>query len=206
MGWYRYVPRMECYHGVLSLDHELSGRLVVDGEELVFDGGRGYVEKDWGRSFPSSWVWLQSNHFGRPGVSVTASVARIPWVTGAFTGHIAGLLLDGRLHRFATYTGASLAAVETRPGAAHVVLRDRRRELELEAEGAPSGALKAPVLGAMEGRADEALGATVRARLRELRGGRASVVFEGTDAHAGLEVMNEHRELHADPGGARRAG
>ena len=25
MGWYRYVPRMECYHGVLSLDHALSG-------------------------------------------------------------------------------------------------------------------------------------------------------------------------------------
>jgi hypothetical protein len=198
MGWYRYVPRMECYHGVLSMDHELRGRLVVDGDDLSFDGGRGYIEKDWGRSFPSSWVWLQSNHFGRPGVSVTCSVAKIPWFRGSFVGHIAGLLLDGRLHRFATYTGAVLAAVETSPGGAHIVLRDAREELTVEAEGAAIGALKAPVLGAMEGRADEALGATVHVRLRELRGGRPVVVFEGSGAHAGLEVMNERGELVPD--------
>lgn len=205
MGWYRYVPRMECYHGVLSMDHGLRGALLVDGEELALDGGRGYVEKDWGRSFPSSWVWLQSNHFGRPGVSVTCSVARIPWVRGSFTGHIAGLLLDGRLRRFATYTGAALAAVVTRPGGALVVLRDRRTELHIDAEGAVTGSLKAPVLGAMQGRADEALGARVRVQLRELRGRRPLVIFEGTGAHAGLEVMNERGEL-APEGPRRRRG
>jgi len=195
MGWYRYVPRMECYHGVLSMDHAVHGTLLVDGDELRLDGGRGYAEKDWGRSFPSSWIWLQSNHFGRPGASLTCSVARIPWLRGSFVGHIAGLLLDGRLHRFATYTGAALLAVETSPGAARVVLRDAREELEVEAQGAAPGALKAPVLGAMEGRADEALGARVRVRLRELRGGRPVVVFEGEGAHAGLEVMNDRGEL-----------
>ena len=31
MGWYAYVPFMECYHGVLSLDHGISGALTVDG-------------------------------------------------------------------------------------------------------------------------------------------------------------------------------
>ena len=49
MGWYRFVPRMECYHGVCSLDHAVDGALVIDGQSVVFDGGRGYVEKDWGR-------------------------------------------------------------------------------------------------------------------------------------------------------------
>jgi len=156
MGWYRFVPRMECYHGVLSMDHGLSGSLTVDGEELPFEGGRGYAEKDWGRSFPSSWIWAQSNHFGRPGVSVSASIARVPWMTGAFTGHIAGLLLDGDLHRFATYTGAKLACMETRPGSADVTLRDRRQELELHVDGALPSALKAPTLGSMEARAPTA--------------------------------------------------
>ena len=49
MGWYAWVPRMECYHGVLSFDHEVQGTLHVDGEPHGFDGGRGYTEKDWGR-------------------------------------------------------------------------------------------------------------------------------------------------------------
>jgi tocopherol cyclase len=177
------------------MDHALSGSLTVDGAELSFDGGRGYAEKDWGRSFPSSWIWAQSNHFERPGISVSASVARVPWMTGAFTGHIAGLLLDGDLHRFATYTGARLACMETRPGSADFTLRDRRQELELHVDGAAPAALKAPTLGSMEARADEALGTIVHVTLRAMRGGRAEKVFSGEGRHAGVEIMNDRGEL-----------
>lgn len=195
MGWYRFVPRMECYHGVLSMDHAVDGSLEIGPERLVLDGGRGYTEKDWGSSFPSSWVWAQSNTFEVPGVSVTLSVARVPWLTGAFTGHIAGLLHDGELHRFATYTGARPVCLTTGPGSADVVLRDTRKELEVHVEGASPSALKAPTLGAMVGRADEALGATVTVALRALRGGRATRIFEGTGRAAGVEVMNDRGEL-----------
>jgi hypothetical protein len=195
MGWYRYVPRMECYHGVLSMDHAVDGRLTIDGEQVDFGGGRGYIEKDWGRSFPSSWIWAQANHFARPGVSLTCSVAKIPWISGGFVGHIAGLLVDGRLLRFATYTGAWLAELETGPGSFRIVLRDHSRELEVRASGGAIGALKAPVLGAMEGRADEAMGGSLWLRLRELRGLRAVTVFEGAGAHTGIEVMNARAEL-----------
>lgn len=57
----------------------------------------------------------------------------------------------------------------------------------------------------MEGRAGGALGARVRVPLRELRGRRPVVVFEGDGAHAGLEVMNERAEL-APEGPRRRLG
>ena len=198
MGWYRYVPRMECYHGVLSMEHSLDGRLSIDGEDINFHGGRGYIEKDWGRSFPSSWVWAQSNHFSRAGVSVTCSVARIPWVSGSFVGHIAGMLIDGRLHRFATYTGAWLAVIETgTAGSFRVVLRDRSKELEIRGSGAAAGVLQAPVLGAMGGRAVESIGGELWVRLRELRGWRAVTLFEGAGAHAGIEAMNDRGELAA---------
>ena len=30
MGWYRYVPFMECYHGLVSMNHRLSGNLIMD--------------------------------------------------------------------------------------------------------------------------------------------------------------------------------
>lgn len=195
MGWYRFVPAMETYHGVLSMDHEVSGTIDVNGRVVCFDGGRGYAEKDWGRSFPSSWIWAQSNGFDRPGVSVTVSVAKVPWMTGAFIGHIAGLLLDGTLFRFATYTGAKLVCVETRPNAAHLVLRDRRHELDLVIEGCETAVLKAPVLGAMEGRDAESLGGTIGVTLRGLRGGAPTVLFEGTGRQAGVEVMDDLGEL-----------
>ncbi|MCB0022532.1 MAG: hypothetical protein KDD91_05820, partial [Caldilinea sp.] len=106
MDWYSFVPFMECYHGVLSLDHAVRGQLIIGGAAVDFHGGRGYIEKDWGEAFPRAWIWMQTNHFGRTGVSLTASVARIPWLGTAFRGFIVGLLCDGTLYRFASYTGA----------------------------------------------------------------------------------------------------
>ncbi len=195
MGWYRFVPRMETYHGVLSMDHGLSGSLTVDGAHIDFRGGRGYVEKDWGRSFPSSWIWAQSNSFERHGVSVSVSVAKVPWMTGSFVGNIAGLLLDGELHRFATYTGAKLTAIETGPNEAHITLTDKREELDVHVHGCKALILKAPVLGSMESRAAESLGGTIDVTLRTLRGGRAGVAFNGSGTCAGIEVMNDKDEL-----------
>jgi hypothetical protein len=199
MGWYRFVPRMETYHGVLSMDHAVSGSIVLDGERIDFDGGRGYVEKDWGRSFPSSWIWAQSNSFDYPGTSVSLSVAKVPWMTGAFVGNIAGLLHDGELHRFATYTGAKLRCLETTASEAHLVLGDRREELEVHLNGCEALVLKAPVLGAMEGRAAESLGGTIDVALRVVRGGQSKVVFQGSGRQAGIEIMNDAGELGDTP-------
>jgi len=55
--------------------------------------------------------------------------------------------------------------------------------------------LKAPVLGAMEGRDAESLGGTLDVTLRAVRGGRAQVVFDGTGQQAGIEIMNDADEL-----------
>ena len=97
--------------------------------------------------------WAQSNRFvddngaERPGVSLTLSVTH-PLARVQLTGHIAGLLLDdGRLMRFATYTGSRLAAVETYPGGAAIAVRDHEHELLAVVTGTRTGELKAPVLG-----------------------------------------------------------
>ncbi len=195
MGPYRFVPGMETYHGVLSMDHTVSGTVVLDGQTLVFDGGRGYAEKDWGRSFPSSWIWAQSNTFEAPGTSLMLSVAKIPWMTGAFTGSIAGLLAGGTLHRFATYTGARITCIQTGDNEAYLTLADRREELEVHLSGCTTLSLKAPVLGAMEGHDAESLGGTIGVTLRELRGGRAGVRFSGIGRQAGIEIMDRRGEL-----------
>jgi tocopherol cyclase len=192
MGWYRFVPRMECYHGVLSLDHALAGAVTLDGERLSFEGGRGYVEKDWGRSFPSSWIWAQSNHFDRAGVSATVSVARIPWLGSAFVGFIAGVKLDDQLFRFTTYTGARLESFRSGRDHASLCCSDADHVLEADLEGAMPAALKAPRHGRMLARADESLGGRLRIALRRKDG---ATLFTGTGRIAGVEVMDERGEL-----------
>lgn len=80
---------METNHGVLSLDHKVNGSITINGEAREFMDGRGYIEKDWGESFPSSWIWMQSNGFSEVGASFMLSIAVIPWLGSCFIGHLA---------------------------------------------------------------------------------------------------------------------
>ena len=108
MGWYAWMPKMECYHGVVSLNHTIVGRLRIDGRDADFGGGLGYIEKDWGKAFPAAWVWFQTNHFDAANTCITASVAIIPWVRRSFPGFIIGVWHNRLLYRFASYTGARI--------------------------------------------------------------------------------------------------
>lgn len=182
MGPYSFVPGMECNHGVLVMDAAAVG--TIDGDDLT--SGRIYVEKDWGRSFPRGWVWAQSNSFERPGVSVTCSIARVPFGRRAFAGFIIGFAVDGVLHRFTTYTGARLRQLLVRQAEVEVTVADRRRRLSLRMERAAGAALASPERGAMVGRIAETLDARIHVLL-EIDGRQ---VFDGTGAVAGLEVVN----------------
>ena len=195
MGWYSFVPFMECYHQVVSLDCALTGKLIIRGREVDFTGGRGYIEKDWGRSFPSSWIWMQSNHFSTLGNSFKLSVARIPWMGNAFVGFICAFLLNGRIYRFATYTGAKITRLELYDTGTSVVLEDRKYRVEVRAEKAPGAELVSPVLGLMEGRVKESMQALIHIQLRDKRENR--IIFSDTGKNAGLEIAGNTHELLA---------
>jgi hypothetical protein len=188
MGPYGFTPFMQCYHGILSLDHSLAGELVFGDELLSFDGGRGYIEKDWGRSFPLGYVWTQSNHFDREGVSVTASVATIPWLTGAFRGFLVGLLIDGELHRFTTYTGATIENLHVDSSGVELVLVDRRHRLEIRAHRTEGAMLLAPYEGQMLERVAETMNSEIELCFRERDGAR---IYEGTGRSACLEAQGD---------------
>jgi tocopherol cyclase len=189
MGPYSFVPFMECNHGILSLDHPLEGALEVDGRRTGFDGGRGYVEKDWGRAFPSGYVWTQSNHFEQTGVSLTAAVAVIPWLTGAFRGHIVGFLHGGVLHRFTTYTKSVLEHVQMSESHLHLVVRSRTHRLEIAAKKAAGAILHAPYEKQMIERVAETMMSEVDVRLSRLDGG--GMVFAGRGRNACLEAQGD---------------
>jgi hypothetical protein len=185
MGWYSWVPFMECYHGVLSLDHALSGSLVIDGREIDFSGGRGYIEKDWGRSFPSAHVWMQTNHFGTAGTSLSASVAIIPWIRTSFPGFIVGFLHDRHLYRFATYTGARIKKLNVTETGVDWTIVDKTHELSIHATRSSGALLHAPTTTEMSQRLLESLVASVDVELTERSG---AVIFSGTGRQAGLEI------------------
>jgi hypothetical protein len=197
MGWYSFVPFMECNHGVVSLHHQLDGQLsITDAATGVssmadFSGGKGYMEKDWGRSFPKAYVWMQSNHFNtHDRASLLASVAHIPWLNSHFIGFISGFWLDGKLFKFATYTGAR-KYLTIHDEQVELIFKSPTLELRILAIQAAGTALRSPISGEMTGKIQESLQATIQVELLE----RGKRIFEGTGRNAGLEVAGEVQVL-----------
>lgn len=103
MGPFRFFP-MECRHGIVSMRHLLRGKITLNGEVIDFTDGIGYIEKDSGCSFPSSYMWVQANDFPAE-CSVMAAVAVIPFCGLHFRGCICVVQYGGKEYRLATYLG-----------------------------------------------------------------------------------------------------
>ncbi len=189
MGWYAWLPFMECYHGILSFDHRIIGSLQVDGQVVDFTEGRGYMEKDWGQAFPSAYIWQQTNHFDTPGTCLTASIAMIPSVGRVFRGFLGGFYHHRKLYKFATYTGAQTEKLALTDDHVHWTLSDQHYRLEMTAERGSGGLLKAPVRTEMHKRVDETMQSSVAVRFTHRFGG--AVIFEGVGRNAGLEVHGD---------------
>jgi hypothetical protein len=194
MGPYAFAPFMECYHGVLSFDHVIHGTLRIDSERVPFDGGRGYIEKDWGQAFPQAWLWLQTNHFAQPGTCLTVSVATIPWLGSSFRGFIIGLWHSGRLYRFASYTGARVQMLRLTDTHAILHVADKHHRLEINASRSEGGLLHAPYRIEMLQRVTESLTASADVRLLSL-GDTERVIYEGTGRHTGLEINGQLHQI-----------
>jgi tocopherol cyclase len=200
MGPFAWIPWMECYHAIVSLDHGIHGALEIDGRPVSMDGGRGYTEKDWGKRFPAAWIWFQSNHLGTQGVSITASVALVPWLGSTFRGMIIGLWCGGVLYRFATYTGARIEHLRVDDEWVRLQVADRRRRLQIDIVRHEPGSLYAPDIADMSGRVGETLRATATVRLtqRGRRGASEATLYEGVARLGGLEVVGDMARLTSE--------
>lgn len=193
MGPYAFVPFMECYHGIVSMDHQLEGSLNLCGRLVNFSGGRGYIEKDWGHSFPSAYFWMQSNHFSQSGISFKASVAKIPWLKNSFVGFIAGLYFNAKLLEFTTYNGTKLLRSFANQHQVDLLMENKSYRLEVQAHRNNATELASPIAGFMDGRISESMTSELEVTLTDKKNSR--VLFHDTGRCAALEVAGKISEI-----------
>ncbi len=192
MGWYGLVPFMECFHGIVSFSHQLEGQLDVEGKSQSFSNGKGYIEKDWGRNFPSGYIWLHTNHLKNfEDASLIGSAAIIPWLGKPFRGFILGLHHGGQLYSWTTYNKSKeeLLTVDD----SHVTWRVSGPSgvLELKAERKRGGLLHAPLREAMHQRVEETLDGVIEVKHTKDN----KVLLESTATTCGMEVFGDIERL-----------
>ena len=193
MGPFSFIPFMECYHGILSMNHGLKGELCFKEENISFSNGLGYTEKDWGHSFPAGYIWMQSNHFSTPGTSVKASMAIIPWLGSSFIGHIAGVLFDGKLYEFTTYNGTKVKQCLITEKTVKIEMENRQYRLSLHAKRDQATSLAAPIAGFMDARIEESMKATIEVVLFDKK--TNAFLLKDKGSSAGIEVAGDHSRL-----------
>lgn len=98
MGFLSFVPKVECKHDVITIKTDVSGYINLEKQKIVFEHGDGYIEKNWGSSFPKEYMWLHANQFKNKELSLQFAIAKPKWIFARPKVHIGYVMLDNPIH------------------------------------------------------------------------------------------------------------
>lgn len=186
MGFYNYIPFMQCYAQVCVMDMDLEGHLHIDGEEIDFSQGKGYIEKNWGKAFPYSWIWIQSNNFRHAQASLSCSLAHIPFSFFSFRGFLIGLYVDGIFYSFTTINRSQIQILKKESDVT-IKVENRRYVLNIQTQTLFKNfmLLNGPRNGKMVPLVQENLQGEVQVSLQDKKDHK--IIFEDKGICSGIE-------------------
>ena len=187
MGPFSYIPNMECNHAILCMKNKTSGVIQINNTEINFNNGIGYIEKDWGYSFPKEYIWCQGNDFNETNASFMISIAHIPFKFFSFKGIICVLNIRGKEYKFTTYNNAKLIKYNVCNNSIDITLKKGEYWLNIKSEYSSEKKLFAPVKGRMTKNIFESVTSLVHVTLLKEK----NVIFEDTSKNCGLEIVHK---------------
>ena len=185
MGPFLYMPFMECNHSVISMKCSVNGMICINDRKIIFNDGDGYIEKDYGCSFPKSYIWCQGNSFSKKDASFMMSIANIPFMFFNFRGLICSLIVDGCEYRFATYNNSKIVKYDVRDNYLNIVLKKGHYYLDINCAFGNGLKLVAPVKGEMNKDIIESITEVVSVCLKM----DDEIIFEDNSRNCGLEIV-----------------
>lgn len=187
MGFYNYLGFMQCYSQVCAIDGIIYGNFSINGEIVDFTGGKLYIEKNWGKAFPYSYIWVQGNTFSKGDGSITCSIGHIPFPIKSFTGFLIGFYTKGHFYKF---TSMNLSTLKIHSNRDELIIKTCNRDYYLRIEASyPQDTfldLYAPKAGNMIPAARETLRGTLYVTLKDRKSG--CVIFQDVCSSAGIEL------------------
>lgn len=192
MGPFSYLSFMACYHGILSMEHVVSGSLTWADAVIDFDNGKGYIEKDWGSSFPDAYVWVQCNQFSQDKMRLFFSAANIPFLGLSFLGLICVLQIGTKEYRFATYHGGKITSIVRKQEKLILQISQKRLQMTIEIATDTGHALQAPMRGEMSRIIREHACTTIRVTLTQ----NGQEILSEKGSLAGFEEVGNVQGFH----------
>lgn len=185
MGPFSYIPFMECNHAILNMKSRADGEININNTRICFNNDTGYIEKDWGSSFPKSYIWCQGNNFKNSNASFMLSIADIPFKAFNFRGVICDLIVDNEEFKFTTYNNSKLIKYDINDNLINIILSKGCYTLNINSKYGQGLKLIAPVKGKMEKDIIESISSCISVTLKKYN----TVIFSDTSSNCGLEIV-----------------
>lgn len=187
MGPFSYIPFMECNHAIINMENTINGDININDEIIHFNNNKGYIEKDWGCSFPKSYIWGQGNNFKKTNSSFMFSIADIPLKLFTFKGFICVLLIGNKEFKFTTYNNAKLVECEIKEDSFNITFEKNLYLLNIKSEYDKGLKLAAPVKGKMTKDIFESISTSITVTLKK----GEEIIFSDTSNMCGLEIVQK---------------
>jgi tocopherol cyclase len=103
-GWLSYLPIFEPGWQILMAHGLATGWIEWKGQRYDFRNAPAYSEKNWGRSFPEQWFWVNCNSFDETvGLAITAGGGRRKVLWMAEEVGMIGIHYRDRFYEFAPW-------------------------------------------------------------------------------------------------------
>lgn len=194
MGFYNYLLFMECYSQVCCLDGEIVGKLLINNQEIDFSGGKVYIEKNWGKSFPLSYIWVQGNFFPQKNIALTLSIGKIPMKLFSFTGFLAAFKLDKKIYKF---TSINHSKIDVKIIRNNIIVKlekdDKMLVVETRCNDCDFVNVNGPKKGKLNVEVKESITSEVKVELIDLY--KETMLFQGVSKNSGIEWMGNLEDL-----------
>ena len=145
----------------------------------------GYMEKDWGISFPKSYIWCQGNTFRNSSSSFMLSIANIPFKFLNFRGMICDLIVGNKEYKFTTYNNAKILQYNVNRENINITLKKGKYILNIKSNNNTGNKLIAPVKGNMNKNILESITSNVYISLTK----DGNIIFSDMSSNCGLEIV-----------------
>ena len=185
MGPFSYIPFMECNHAILSMKNIANGLIRINDNIINFNNDSGYIEKDWGCSFPKSYIWCQGNNFKSSNASFMLAIANIPFKILEFKGIICDIIVDDKEYKFATYNNTKLINFKITNNILDITLKKGEYYLNVQARCDKGLKLSAPVKGKMQKDIFESISSEIMVTLKKNK----NTIFSDISFNCGVEIV-----------------
>jgi tocopherol cyclase len=149
MGYTYFIPNLPCYHSVLNSAQSVSGEIKHQGKCYTLDHEMGYLEKNWGTTFPESYFWVHAIDPNNPAISLLFSRAKIVWLGKTYIKHVGYLRFDGQQIELRALKNVTVSNSNMSPENRIVQIRSASAQLDLALEFGREVLFKGPKDGAL---------------------------------------------------------